>query len=78
MPRFRFHLYNDTETIDREGREFADFDAARLEAISNARELMAADIRADGIINLGHWIELENDSGDVLVVPFGDAVTVKR
>jgi hypothetical protein len=78
MPRYRFHLYNDEETVDHEGREFADFPAARLEAISNARELMATDIRAKGIINLTHWIELEDDDGEVEVVSFGDAVTVKQ
>lgn len=78
MPRFRFHLYNDVHTVDEEGREFVDFAAARIEAISNARELMATDIRAKGIINLTHWIELEDDAGDVLVVPFGEAVTVRQ
>jgi hypothetical protein len=78
MPRYRFHLYNDVHTVDHEGRDFADFGAARIEAISNARELMATDIRAKGIINLTHWIELEDDDGEVEVVSFGDAVTVKQ
>lgn len=77
MPRYRFHLYNDEETRDEDGREFPDFDAARIEAIGNARELMAADIRSKGEINLSHWIELEDDGGEVIVVTFGDAVTVK-
>jgi hypothetical protein len=77
MPRYRFHLYNDEHTVDHEGREFADFSAARVEAISNARALMAADIRIKGEINLGHWIELEDDAGELLVVSFGDAVTVR-
>jgi hypothetical protein len=39
---------------------------------------MATDIRAKGIINLTHWIELEDDDGEVEVVSFGDAVTVKQ
>lgn len=76
MPRFRFHLYNDVETLDHEGREFADFAAARAEAIGNARDLMASEIRSRGEINLSHWIELEDDDGEVVIVCFRDAVTV--
>ena len=78
MPRYRFHLYNDVHTVDHEGRDFADFGAARIEAIATARELMASEIRTKGEINLSHWIELEDDSGELLVVPFGDAVTVRQ
>ena len=78
MPRYRFHLYNDEHTVDHEGRDFADFGAARIEAIANARELMASEIRTKGEIDLSHWIELEDDAGDLLVVPFGDAVTIRQ
>ena len=77
MPRYRFHLYNDEHTVDHEGRDFADFGAARIEALSNARELMASEIRTKGEIDLSHWIELEDDAGELVVVPFGDAVTVR-
>jgi hypothetical protein len=76
VPRFRFHLYNDVHTVDEEGRQFADFDAARIEAISNARELMASDMQTNGEINLAHWIELEDDAGELVVVAFSDAVSV--
>ena len=76
MPRFRFHLYNDVETIDEQGREFPDLQAARTEAIDNARDLMAAELKSNGAINLNHWIELENDAGDVFVVTFRDAITI--
>ena len=78
MPRYRFHLYNDEHTIDHEGREFVDFGAARIEAIANARELMASEISTRGEINLSHWIELEDDVGEVLVVSLVDAVTVRQ
>jgi hypothetical protein len=77
MPRFRFHLYNDVETLDEEGREFTDFPAARTEAIDNARHLMASDLTSNGEINLSHRIELEDEDGEVVVVPFRDAVTIK-
>jgi len=77
MPRFRFHLYNSVHTIDLEGRDFKDLGAAQVEAISNARDLMCSEMRSTGEINLSHWIELEDDAGEVVVVLFGDAVTVK-
>lgn len=76
MPRFRFHLYNDVETMDPVGRIFPDFDSAHVDAIQNARELMAADITGKGEINIGHWIELEDEEGEISVVAFRDAVTI--
>ena len=77
MPRYRFHLYNSEETIDYDGREFPDLDAAKAEAIGNVRDLMCADIKAKGEINLSHWIELEDEAGEMVVVNFRDAVTIK-
>lgn len=76
VPRYRFHLYNNTETIDHEGRDFANFEAAQLEAIADARELMCADMKANGEINLNHWIELEDDEGGMVIVSFRDAVSI--
>jgi len=78
MPRYRFHIYDDIETLDEEGREFPDFAAAHTEAIGSARHLMAADITGKGELDLGHWIELEDDDGEVAVVNFRDAVTIKH
>jgi hypothetical protein len=76
MPRFRFHLYNDVETMDPDGRVFPDFDAAHGDAIQNARALMAADLTGKGEINLAHWIELEDEQGEIVIVTFRDAVTI--
>lgn len=76
MPRYRFHLYNSSETRDGVGREFADFDAARADAIHNARSLMAVDIVDNGEITLSHRIEVEGDDGEVHVIPFRDAVII--
>ena len=76
MPRFRFHLYNDIETMDPVGRIFPDLEAAHVDAIRSARELMATDLTGRGEINIGHWIELEDDKGEVVVVPFRDAITI--
>ena len=76
MPRYRFHLYDDVETRDFAGREFADIAAARADAIGNARSVMAADIVDKGEITLSHRIELEEDGGELHVIAFRDAVTI--
>jgi hypothetical protein len=75
MPLFRFHIYNDIETIDHEGKQFPDLSAARLHAIKGARDLMCAGVKK-GEINLGDWIEIEDENFDVTVVPFHDALDV--
>lgn len=76
MPRYRFHLYNDEETQDLEGRLFPNLDAARVDAILNARAIMASEITSKGEISLRHWIEIETEEGEMHVVTFGDAVKV--
>jgi hypothetical protein len=45
MPRYFFHLRNQHETIDEEGCDFADEEAARREGLASARELLADAIR---------------------------------
>lgn len=76
MPRYRFHLYNDIETQDLEGRLFPDLKAAQADAIRCARAIMGSELTSKGEITLSHWIELETDEGDMHVVTFGDAVTI--
>lgn len=76
MPRYRFHLYNDEETQDREGRIFPSFDAAHADAMRCAREIMASELAAKGEITLSHRIELENEEGEMHIVTFGDSVTI--
>lgn len=76
LPRFRFHLYNDVETQDLEGRLFPDLRAARDEAVRCARSLMASELTAKGEISLRHWIEIETEEGDMHIVTFGDTVRV--
>lgn len=76
MPRYRFHLYNDEETMDLEGRLFPNLDAARAEAIQTARSIMASELSSKGEITLSHWIELETEEGEMHVVTFGDTVKI--
>ena len=56
MPRFFFHLRDRVGLIeDLEGSEWPDFKAARSEALASARELLAAQLKAnqtDGVEQL--------------------------
>lgn len=76
MPRYRFHLYNDEETQDLEGRMFPDLDAAHADAIRCARSIMGLELASKGEITLSHWIEVETEDGEMHVVSFGDTVTI--
>lgn len=76
MPLFRFHIYNDIETIDREGKYLPNLSAAREHAITGARDLMCAGVKK-GEINLGDWIEIEDENSVVTVISFRDALDVQ-
>lgn len=66
MPRFFFHVRDGAEaSLDREGQELPDTEAARREAICSAREMLG-----EGILHGGHLdhrqIEIADESGTVL------------
>ena len=76
MPRYFFDLKNDVDVADEEGRELADLAAVRAAAIVEAREMMTESVLL-GRLNLGHSIEVRDESGSiVLVMPFGEAVDI--
>jgi len=77
MPRYYFHLHNDFDVADEEGRELDGVDSAREQAILGARDLMAEEVMR-GMITLSHWIEVRDERGEqVLTVLFRDALTVR-
>ena len=76
MPRYRFHLYNDVETLDLEGRSFPNLAAARADAVRNARAIMASELKSKGEITLSHWIEVETEEGELHIVTFGDTIRI--
>lgn len=78
MPRYKFHIFNSDQTIDPEGRECPDLGAAKAHATDGARSIMAEEIRVKGEITLHHWIEIEDEQGEMHVLPFADAVTINR
>lgn len=74
MPRFYFHLYDDMVSLDEEGKVLPTIDAARKEAIRNARHLACAEV-LDGHLGLNHRIEV-TDANDapIATVVFKDVV----
>lgn len=78
MPRYFFHLHNNVETIDEEGLELADFGAAERVARDEARKMAAENVHS-GHLCLSHSIEVTDISGKtVLLIRFGDVVTVSE
>lgn len=61
MPRFYFHLYNDLgTTVDDEGRELDDLPAAHEVAIATLRDVLGAELKSDGHVNMASFIEIED------------------
>jgi hypothetical protein len=74
--RYYFHLRNDVDAPDDEGRELGSIEAAREIACEEAR-MLAADEVGRGHLNLDHAIEVTDGAGVPLFrVAFGEAVTV--
>jgi hypothetical protein len=77
VPHYFFHLYDDLIVLDQEGKELPSLQAARENALDNAREMACAEV-LDGHLNLKHRIEIADESGKVLAtVPFQDVVVVE-
>jgi hypothetical protein len=78
MARFYFNIVTATQTIeDPEGTELLSVEAARVEAIKDARQLMAAAMLAGHDISTRH-IEITDGLGQIfLVIPFTDAYASK-
>ena len=78
MPHFYFHLLNDVDAPDDEGKELRDLDAAREHARRMAIYTAAESIKDQAHLVRSHRIQIENADGKVLdTVHFGDVVTVR-
>ncbi|HEX6374281.1 MAG TPA: hypothetical protein VFZ91_01015 [Allosphingosinicella sp.] len=77
MPRYVVHVFNDETSLDEEGRELPNLQAARAHAIEDARSLMSDTLRKGRLV-LSRHIAIQNDRGELLLdVKFGDAVEVR-
>ena len=77
MPRYYFNIYNDDVTMDWEGTELADDEAARAFAVLQIRSL-AADTVMHGHIVGSHWLEIvDADRKPVGKMRFDEAVEIR-
>jgi hypothetical protein len=77
MAGYYFHLRNDLDVPDDEGKELANLQAARAHAVVMARFEVAEAAKLDGRILLSHRIDIEDEQGNVLSsVSFDEAVSV--
>jgi hypothetical protein len=77
MPLYYLHLEGCGEFVrDPDGREFADLDAARAQALKAAREVMCAEV-AEGRLWLNSRINIAAADGTIVsTVQFRDAVAI--
>lgn len=78
MPLYFLHVRDSDGLIrDLEGSSLSNLEAARIEAIASARELMVDSIVTEGHVGIARSIEVCDANGArLLVVPFSEAVTV--
>jgi hypothetical protein len=79
MPRFYFHVCDSSGFVeDEEGRELADVETARSEAVKGARDIIAAEIQT-GTLVLSTFIEVEDEHHTLLfTVAFEDVLHIDR
>ena len=76
MPLYRFNLRNGHGLIeDEEGRDLADEEAVREEAVKGIRSILCEDLLS-GEVDLRGRVEVMDESGSLtLIVPFADVVS---
>jgi len=75
VPHYYFHLRHGSQlTIDVEGQDFPDDDAARTEAVESVHEILAEAIRSKSADMPEAIVIADEDGREVASVPFADAV----
>jgi hypothetical protein len=78
MPRFYFHLCDDMDVPDEEGKELPDLPAARAYAAEHARFELGEIVKREGRITLRDRIHIEDDQHRILeTVYFSDVVKIE-
>jgi hypothetical protein len=78
MARYYFHLYDDVVTLDEEGVDLPDIDAARDNAIAAIRGLICGDVQ-NGRLDLRHHLEVAGeDNQRLLTIRYGEALDLRH
>lgn len=77
MARYYFHLRDGRDVLlDPEGVELPDIEAARAQALSAARSILAAEV-LEGKVPLNLRIDVEDVGGAIVHrLPFADAIVI--
>lgn len=78
MTRYYFHLRDHIdEILDPEGLELLDLSAVRKAVLEGARDVIANEIKSEGVMDLRYRIDAENEAGQIVhSLPFKEAVSV--
>jgi hypothetical protein len=77
MPRFYFHLYDDVESLDREGLELASVELAVAVASHELRQFAAYGLQRHGRVTMSDRIDIADEHGRVIdTVRCEDVVTL--
>jgi hypothetical protein len=78
MARYFFNSHHDFATLDTVAREMIDQDAARQQALCEARHAAANEVYGVGTLSLSHRIEVTDASGAVVTTErLAEAVYVR-
>lgn len=78
MTRYYFDVFNDEITLDEEGQELPDREAAVARARFEARVLAGDSVVQQGHLVLDHHIRVRSPDGDIVAsVNFGDVIEVR-
>ena len=78
MPHYYFHIRHGSQlTIDDEGQDFPDDDAARAEAAESVHEILSEEIRSKQADVPEAMVVVDENGREVASVLFADAVPAK-
>jgi hypothetical protein len=78
VPRFYFHLLNDVDAPDEEGKELPDLEAALEHAKRSALFTASETLKEKAQLVLSHCIQIEDADGKVLdTIYFRDVLNVE-
>ena len=70
MGLYYLHLRDGTDlNLEPEGVEFADLDSIRKAVHLGARDIIANDVKSDGLVDLRQRIDAEDEAGTVVYSP---------
>jgi hypothetical protein len=78
VPRFHLNLFDGVNAMDEEGRNYPSLEAARTEAITGARDVIANLIKSGQPVCRSYRIEITDETGSIQhTVRFGEVMDLR-